>query len=169
MDKLPHLTLVDPSFSADHDAEFLPLPYYSWDERPHTLPIDHDEAATAIHLAHGDPAHAARLLKVPAVRLNRMLRQSPRLQRVLEEERQVTNDVAASIPIQTLFDPNADARRLEWASTKVLQSRVAIGHPYSPAPATSITANASLTANPVQRTITFRWRTDADPDPNDGA
>jgi hypothetical protein len=159
-DEKPHLTLVDPS--TEHDAEFLSLPHFSWDERPISLLLDADECATAIHLSHGEVAHAAELLKVPIVRLNRMVRGSPRLQRVLEEALQVALVKARSIPLRTLFNPEADQRALEWASTKVLQSRLAIGDPLSPAPSASIQANANLQVNAPSRTITFRWRTDAD-------
>jgi hypothetical protein len=165
--KPPHLTLVDPHYLSDHDQEFIPLPFYSWDERPITLPLDADECATAIHLAHGELVHAAELLKVPIVRLNRLVRQSPRLQRVLDEALSTALIKARSIPLRTLFNPDADQRALEWASTKVLQSRLAIGDPLSPAPATSIQANASLQVSAPQRTITFRWRTDADDIPRD--
>ena len=97
-----------------------------------------DECATAIHLAHGDIPEAASLLKVPPVRLHRLLRGSPRLQRVLEESFALTLYRAVSVPIRTLHDPNADNRRLEWASTQVLKSRLAQGHPFSPAPASSL-------------------------------
>ena len=167
-DDKPHLTLVDQSYSAEHDREFTPLPYYPWDERPHTLPLDADECATAIHLAHGDRDQAARLLKVPVIRLNRLVRNSPRLQRVLQESLEVTLARAESVPIATLFDPEADARRLEWASTKVLQSRLGQGSALAPAPP-STTQAASLTLNQPQKTITFRWRTDADDNPDPDA
>jgi hypothetical protein len=156
-----HLTLVDPSDDHTHDEEFTPLPLYPWDERPPTLTIDHDEAATAIHLAHGSLPAAAKLLKVPQVRLSRLVRSSPRLKAIVDESFGLALERAAAVPIDTLFDPNADARRLEWASTRLLQSRLAMGHPLSPAPPTSLTSNASLTVSP-NRTITFRWRTDAD-------
>ena len=163
----PHLTLVDPNALSEHDQEFLPLPYYGWDERPPTVPLDSDEIATALHLAHGDDDQAARLLKVPVVRLQRLVKQSPRLQRIRSESLDVALARAAHIPIQTLFDPEADARRLEWASTKVLQSRLAIGHPLSPAPAQP-SAQQSLSINQQNRSITFRWRTDADDARPDG-
>lgn len=170
MDKT-HLTLVNPNDRQGDEAEFTPLPYYPWSERPITVPLDQDECATALHLAHGSLPAAANLLKVPLVRLARMLRSSPRLQRVLDEAYQLTLAKAVSIPIETLFDPNADARRLEWASTKVLASRLAMGAPLSPAPASSAQSSASLTMDQNRRTITFRWRTDADdtPDRNDDA
>ena len=57
--------------------EFLLLPFYGWLERPPDLPIDSDEAATAIYLAHGDINAAAALLKVSPARLNRVVRPSP--------------------------------------------------------------------------------------------
>jgi hypothetical protein len=158
----PHLTLVD------HDAEFVPLPYYPWDERPHTVPLDPDECATAIHVAHGSLPKAAALLRIPLIRLSRAIRAHPRLQRVLDESFQLALHRAAAVPIDTLFDEAADARRLEWASTKVLQSRLAQGHPLSPAPP-STAQSASLTLNQPNRSITFRWRTDADEPPGDSA
>lgn len=167
MDK-PYLTLVDPATTDPaHDEEFAPLPYYAWDERPATLPLSTEEAATAIHLAHGDIPAAARLLKVPHFRLARLIRASPRLTRIRDESFSLALDHAASVPIRTLFNPDADQRALEWASTKLLQSRIAQGHPLSPAPPSTTVSNASLTANSVAKTITFRWRTDADDVPSD--
>jgi hypothetical protein len=155
----PYLALVDPSAHPELEAEFAPLPFYPWDERPPTLPIDADEAATAIHLGHNLP-RAAALLKVPEFRLRRLVNQSPRLQRVLDESFGLALDRAVAVPIDTLFDPQADQRAKEWASTKLLQSRLAQGHPLSPAPPGSIQSNAALDVTPTK--ITFRWRTDAD-------
>jgi|HubBroStandDraft_5_1064220.scaffolds.fasta_scaffold83164_2 hypothetical protein len=168
-DDKPHLTLVDPSFNREHELEFAPLPFYPWDERPETLPLDQDEAATAIYLARSELIEAAQLLKVPVIRLTRLIKHSPRLQRIFDENLNVALAHARRVPLRTLFDPNADQRALEWASTKILQSRLAIGDPLSPAPAASIQSNASLTVNQPAKTITFRWRTDADdlPSPND--
>jgi hypothetical protein len=68
-------------------SEFLPLPYFPWLSRPETLPLDPDEAATALYLAKGNPAAAAALLKVSPARLNRVVRRSPRLQRLVDWER----------------------------------------------------------------------------------
>lgn len=159
----PHLTLVDPTATDPaHDEEFAPLPYYAWDERPPTLPLSTEEAATAIHLAHGDIPLAASLLKTPHYRLARLIRASPRLTRIRDESFSLALDHAASIPIRTLFNPDADQRALEWASTKLLQSRIAQGHPLSPAP--PATVSSSLTVDAPKRTITFKWR---DPDAPD--
>jgi hypothetical protein len=144
------------------------LPFYPWLERPPTLAIDYDEAATAIHLAHGELLQAARLLKVPFHRLSRLVRSSPRLQRILEEGLSEALVRAVAVPIDTIFDDNAGQRAKEWASTKILQSRLAMGHPLSPAPPAT-TQSASLQVNPVQRSITFRWRTDTDDAPPDDA
>ncbi|HEY1888467.1 MAG TPA: hypothetical protein VGG86_20860 [Roseiarcus sp.] len=158
-----HLRLIDASDVQANDDEFVPLPFYPWDQRPNHLPLDPDEAATAIHLAHGELARAAALLRTPLHRLTRLLKQSPRLQRVFEESLQHALIKARAVPIDTLFDPASDQRAKEWASTKLLQSRLAIGDPFSPAPAASTTAQASLTVSP-NRTITFRWRSDDDPE-----
>ena len=65
--------------------EFLPLPFYGWLERPLDLPIDFDEAATAIYIAHGDISAAAALLKVTPARLNKLIRRSPKLQRLRDD------------------------------------------------------------------------------------
>ena len=69
--------MVEPS-----PAEFEPLPFYSWLERPFDWPIDPDEAATALYLARGALNRAAELLKVSPARLNRVVRRSPKLQRL---------------------------------------------------------------------------------------
>lgn len=164
-DDKPHLTLVDPSFISDHDQEFAPLPYFPWDERPPTLPLDSDECATAIHLAEGHLPRAAELLKVPLIRLTRLIKVSPRLQRVFEESAGLVVAKAFSKYIEALDAP--DARRQEWGATKIMQSRAAMGHLFSPAPAQPTTQQASLTANTQTRTLTFRWRTDADDRPDD--
>jgi hypothetical protein len=161
----PYLTLVDSDTHSEHDQEFAPLPFYPWDERPFSLLIDQEEAATAIHLGHNLP-RAAALLKVPEFRLRRLVSASPRLQRILEESFGLALDRAVAVPIDTLFNPDADQRAKEWASTKLLQSRLAIGHPLSPAPASSAQSNATLDVTPTR--IIFRWRTDADDQADQG-
>jgi hypothetical protein len=158
-----HLHLVDPSSGRDHDDEFLPLPYYPWDERSPTLALTHDECATAIYLDHGDLEAAAARLKVPLIRLTRMLRQSPRLKVILQESLEQVLARAVHTPIQTLFDPEANQRAKEWASSLVLKSRLAQDHPLAPAPPGA--QAASLTVNPISRSVTFRWRDDRDDDP----
>jgi hypothetical protein len=164
----PHLTLIDPEKPNQHNEEFIPLPYFPWDERPPTLPLDHDEAATAIHLAQGDLPRAAALLKVPLIRLDRSLRSSPRLQRVLADHHALALHRASAEVLRAL--DASDDRRREWGAARILSSRMAQGHPFSPAPpSSSTTTSASLTVGGPSRTLTFRWRTDADdaatPDP----
>jgi hypothetical protein len=166
----PHLTLVNSSATPDIDEEFLPLPFYPWSERPAHLPLELDECATSLHLAHGDVAAAASILKVPITLLNRSIRNHPRLQRVLSEALEATLAKAASVPIATLWDPDADHRRLEWASTKILTSRLASQHPLAPAPPASTTSQSVTLNDPAsRRSVTFRFRTDADdlPSPSD--
>jgi hypothetical protein len=80
----------------EHDAsEFEPLPFYGWLERPPDLPVDPEEAATAIYLAHGDVSAAAALLKVSPARLNRVVRGSPRLVRLKAELQRHRSAVSA--------------------------------------------------------------------------
>jgi hypothetical protein len=160
-----HLTLVDPSAPQEQLDEFAPLPFYPWQERPSHLALDHDECATALHLASGDLPVAAQLLKVPLFRLTRSLRASPRLQRIREEALGLVVAKAEHKVIEALEAQNPagdpDHRRQEWAATKILNSKAAQSSAFAPAPAGSALAS-SLTVSPAQRTITFRWRTDAD-------
>jgi hypothetical protein len=158
----PHLTLVDPSKSKEHDEEFIPLPFYPWDSRPPSLPLDPDECATAIHIAKGDIPAAAALLKVPEFRLNRQIRHHPRLQRVRDESLEIVHNRAASEYIQALDSPSD--RRREWAAAKILATRSAASHPFAPAPAqpSAQSASLSLSNTAAGRTLTFRWKTDAD-------
>lgn len=151
--KRPHLTLVDPASTvSEHDLEFAPLPHFNWDRRPDGHPLDAEEAATALHLANGEVCEASRLLKVPAYRLHRLLKASPRLQRVRDEALAIVAYRAEAVPIATLFDPNADARRLEWASSQVLKSGIGRASPLAPAALTSLSADL-----PDDRVITIHW------------
>ena len=70
--------MTDPS-----PDEFVPLPYFPWDTRPESLPLDVDECATAIFLSNGDHDTAAKLLKVDRRQLKAVIRRSPGLQRLL--------------------------------------------------------------------------------------
>jgi hypothetical protein len=63
-------------------SEFLPLPFFPYEERPRSSPIDVEEAATALFLAHGNVGDAARRLRVTRARLQRAIRASPRLIRL---------------------------------------------------------------------------------------
>jgi hypothetical protein len=160
MDKdKPYLTLVDPDRSTEQDDEFLPLPHYPWDERPPTVALDVDECATALHLAQGDLPAAAALLKVPLHKLNRQVLAHPRLARILSEANALVIARAASEYIRAL-DASSDRRR-EWAAKNLLATRAAQAHPFAPAPPSS-SATLSLTDAGSARTLTFRWRTDAD-------
>ena len=65
--------------------EFVQLPYFGWDSRPETLPLDVEECATAIYLAKGDIRVAAARLKVTVAKLNRLVRKCPRLVRLRDD------------------------------------------------------------------------------------
>jgi hypothetical protein len=156
-------TLINPDRdNTDTDCEFTPLPYFSFDERPHTLPLDPDECATAIHLAEGNLDVAAALLKVPFTRLNRVLRHSPRLQRIQSDERDRNVARAEGEYIKALSAP--DDRRREWGASKILASRAAMGHPFSPAPAASASTTVSIDA----REIVYSWRERGNLIPSEG-
>lgn len=160
----PYLTLVESGRDASQDSEFAPLPFYPWDSRPETIPLEVEECETAIHLAEGHIPKAAALLKVPQYKLDRQIRRHPRLQRVYEEAARLVGHRSAGEMIDALDSPND--RRREWAATKILASKACRDHPFSPAPAEPSSASIALTQTPTSRTITFRFRTDDDPDPD---
>jgi hypothetical protein len=68
--------------------EFVPLPYFPWESRPDSLPLDQEEVATALYLANGDLKAAADLLKVTMGALKKPIRRMPRLQHLIERMRQ---------------------------------------------------------------------------------
>lgn len=76
--------------------EFLPLPYYPWTSRPKSIPLDQDEAATALYLNHGDIRAAAARLKVTVSRLMKTVRKSPRLLRLLSDGRASADECRAA-------------------------------------------------------------------------
>jgi hypothetical protein len=84
----PHLTPV--TNRKPEPYEFLPLPCYFWDSRPDTVPLGHEEVATALYLAKGDLKAAAARLKVTVPRLMRLIRKDLRLKRLIEIARTVT-------------------------------------------------------------------------------
>jgi hypothetical protein len=63
--------------------EFVTLPWYNWDARPETVPLSEEEAETALFLAQGNIKRAADLLKVTPARLNKSIRKSYGLQRLI--------------------------------------------------------------------------------------
>ena len=64
-------------------SEFTPLPWYSWDARPDTVPLSLEEAETALFLDGGNVGKAAARLKITPAKLNRTIRKSPQLQRLI--------------------------------------------------------------------------------------
>ena len=151
---MSNLRLVGPGDRPhEEDFAYLPLPHFPWDERPLTVPLDIEECATAIHIAKGLSDDAARILKTSVARFNRMLKAHPRLVRIRDEHLQVLNDRAIG-EVARAFD-SEDAKRREWAASKILQSRLAIDNPLAQAPQAAIQNNLNMSA----RDIVFSWRT----------
>lgn len=117
----PHLTLVDPHKMGEHDREFIPLPYYPWESRPETVPLDTDECATAIHIARGHIPRAADLLKVAEFKLARMVRHHPHLARIQSEELELEVHKAAWEYSKALDSDND--RRREWGRARSWRAR----------------------------------------------
>lgn len=161
----PHLRLVGSSSPApaSDDHEYAPLPFYAFDERPLTLAIDPDEAATALHLAGGLAKDAAKLLKTSPTRLRRVISSHPRLARIEREHLEILNDNAIA-EVAHAFDSPEDRRR-EWATQRVLGSRLGRDNPLAPQPQQG--QSASLAIEGSGKRFTFRWRTAADDVPPD--
>ena len=65
-------------------SEFLPLPFFPFEELPRNTPINIEDAATALFLEKGDLNRAAARLRVTTPRLDRTIRKSLRLIRLIE-------------------------------------------------------------------------------------
>lgn len=115
----------------DIEAEFAPLPYYPWDVRPPHLLLEVDEAATALYLSRGIISDAAQKLRVDALKLTRFIARHPRLTRLHGELVSLLNDDVHREVLAAMSD--ADSRRREWGSAKVMNSRQFQGHPLAPA------------------------------------
>ncbi len=61
--------------------EFFPVPWYPQENRPE--PLDIEEAATSLFLSNGAIPPAAERLRVTPARLQRAIRKSPRLTRLI--------------------------------------------------------------------------------------
>ena len=145
----PHLTLVDSSARSDLDAEFVPLPHYPWLIRPAHLPIDIEEAATALYLSEGLIGKAAERLKVEPLKLTRIISRSPRLVRLHAELTALLNDKVHEEYIRAFADE--DSRRREWASSKVSQTKGFQVHPL--APNTNAGSPSQVVGGPATRII----------------
>jgi hypothetical protein len=125
-----HLKLVEGNLQSDIEAEFVPLPYYPWPSRPSHLPIEVEEAATALYLAGGLVHRAAERLKVEPLKLVRLIGRSARLQRLHQELASLLNDKVHEEYIRAF--ESTDDRRREWVSTKVSQTAQFQSHPLAP-------------------------------------
>jgi hypothetical protein len=134
------------------DEEFLPLPYYTWDIRPSTMPLDVEECATALYLSDGVLEDAARRLKIPALKLVRFIARHKRLQRLHGELAALLHDKVHK-EYKNAFDSEDDRRR-EWAASKVAQTRAFQEHPLAPN-AQAPSSNLALTGVPAR--IVISW------------
>ena len=131
--------------------EFLPLPYFPYEQRPSTVPVDVEEAATALYLDQGVVADAAQRLRIPSLKLQRIIDRSPRLTRLHKELVSLLNDKVLKQVITAFDDP--ENRRKEWASAQVIRSEAFRSHPLAP-----VKDNASPTLNIAgPQTITIHW------------
>jgi hypothetical protein len=121
---------MEVSGMSEIDEEFLPLPYYPYDVRPPGIPVDIEEAATALYLHGGLVGEAASRLKIPELKLQRIIDRSPRLTRLHKELVALLNDKVLK-QVKLAFD-EPEARRREWASAQVIRSEAFRSHPLAP-------------------------------------
>ena len=133
--------------------DFIPLPAYGWDIRPTTSPLDVEECATALVMACGELAGAARLLRVSELRLQRVMGRSERLRRLHGELVALLNDRVLH-EVRRAFDDD-DGRRREWAVAQVVKSRQFQSHPLAPA-AGGDGQSVSIVAG--DGNLTFVWK-----------
>ena len=157
MPDTPHLKLVDGSAVSDLDAEFVPLPYYSWETRPSHLPLDVEEVATALYLAGGLIARAAERLKCEPLKVVRAIARSARLQRLHQELASLLNDKVHEEYLKA-FEATDDRRR-EWAASKLSQTNQFQNHPL--APYNSAPAQLANASGPMR--IVISWEEAAGP------
>lgn len=89
----------------DLPSDLVPLPTQPWDERPDELPIDREEARTAIWKTKGNITDAAELLKVRPGRLRALVKTSEYLRREVEEAGERLVDMAETVVEEALRDP----------------------------------------------------------------
>lgn len=121
---------VDDKVLLDIEAEFVPLPHYGWARRPSHLPLDVEEAATALYLSEGVISRAAERLKVEPLKLVRVIARSPRLTRLHAELTSLLNDKVHEEYVRAFQDD--DSRRREWAASKVANTKQFQQHPLAP-------------------------------------
>jgi hypothetical protein len=117
----------------DHEnetGEFLPLPFYGWDRRPSHIPVDVEEAATALYLCRGSVDGAAEKLRCDSLKLQRAINRSPRLVRLHAELVALLNDKVLQEYWRAFG--SGDDRRREWAASKVSSTEQFRLHPLAP-------------------------------------
>lgn len=129
--------------------DLVPLPTAPWDERPDSVPLDVEEARTALWLASGNIGKAAARLKVPSNRLRKFVNASARLTEVVAEAREMMVDIAESNIMDALMEAE-DYTRRDAMSKFVLTT---LGKERGFSTSTTITLSKKLPAGPID----FKW------------
>lgn len=87
------------------------LPTMPYDERPLELPLNVEECRTAIWMASGNVTDAAKLLKVPSIRLRQFIKKSAYLTSELQESAEQLVDIAEKNVKDALLDDQDPSRR----------------------------------------------------------
>ena len=114
------------------------------------LPLNIEEARTAIWRCRGNVSEAAVLLKVTSLRLRSFIRKSPYLTRELEEAKEQLVDIAEGVVEEALTDDEDKSRR-DTMARFVLNSSVARARGWGSG------ANPSMKINNSGGTIVVQW------------
>ena len=130
--------------------DLVPLPTMPYSERPEQLPLEIEEARTAIWRTRGNVSEAAVLLKVTSLRLRSFVKRSPFLVRELEEAKEQLVDIAETVVEEALTDEDDKSRR-DTMARFVLNSSIARSRGWGSG------ANPSMKINNTGGTIVVQW------------
>lgn len=130
--------------------DLTPLPTMPYHERPLSVPLNVDECRTAIWRANGNITVAAKLLKVPSLRMRRFVNNSPFLKAEVDEAAEQLVDKAEQVIAEAL-DDKEDTGRRDAAARLVLQSR-GKGRGWGTGSTSSVNINNNVSGN-----IVIQW------------
>lgn len=97
--------------TANLPQDLIPLPTMPYDSRPDSLPLDIEECRTALWRVRGNITEAARILKVPSLRLRNFINRSPYLSAEQKEAQEILKDLAEDVVYDALTDEDDKGRQ----------------------------------------------------------
>ena len=91
--------------------DLIPLPTMPYDSRPESLPLDIEECRTALWRVRGNITEAAKILKVPSIRLRNFVNRSAYLSAEQKEATEILKDMSEDVVYDALTDLEDKGRR----------------------------------------------------------